>query len=222
MHIRKAFVLSAVVCGLVSLAGRSEAQDSRVEITPFVGYTLSEGIEVDPNSIIGIVVDEVHPTSGLSYGFHAGVFITENVEVGFLFNRQESNLELKGTGGQAEVTDLSVDNYHGIFTYNFGSAYDGARPFIFGGLGATQYSPGDIMGNTVDGFSKFSSTWGGGVKVGSGPVGLTVMGRWTPTLIRSDPAGYWCSPYYPWVCWQVVDTNYSNQLDLSAGVSLRF
>ena len=149
-------------------------------------------------------------------------FVTENIEVGFLYARQESNLELKGLGGKAEVADLKVNNYHGTFTYNFGDDYASVRPYILGGLGATQYSPGDVMGFPIEGNSKFSTTWGGGVKVGSGPVALNIMGRWTPTLIRSDPAGIWCSPFYPWICWQVVDTNYSNQLELSGGVSFRF
>jgi len=222
MNTRKLFVLVTVIALVGIWAEPSEAQYRRVEITPFVGYTLSEGVSVDPNSIISIIVDEINPTSGLSYGFHGGVFLTEQVEVGFLFNRQESNLELKGMGGMAEVADLKVDNYHGIFTYNFGDDYSTSRPFIFGGLGATKYSPGDVMGFAIDGQTKFSSTWGGGIKVGTGAVGLTVMGRWTPTHIRSDPAGIWCSPYYPWVCWQVADANFSNQLDLNAGVSLRF
>ena len=220
--IRKVFVLVAVVAALAGFASSSQAQDRRVEITPFVGYTLSEGITVDPNSIINIVVDEISPTSGLSYGGQIGFFVTENIEVGFLYARQESNLELKGLGGKAEVADLKVNNYHGTFTYNFGDDYASVRPYILGGLGATQYSPGDVMGFPIEGNSKFSTTWGGGVKVGSGPVALNIMGRWTPTLIRSDPAGIWCSPFYPWICWQVVDTNYSNQLELSGGVSFRF
>ena len=222
MSIRKVFVLLAVVVGLAVFASPSQAQDRRVEITPFVGYTFSEGIKVDPNSIINIVVDEVSPTSGLSYGAQIGFFITESVEVGFLYSRQESNLELKGLGGMAEVADLKVNNYHGTFTYNFGDDYNSVRPYILGGIGATQYSFGDVMGFAIEGDTKFSTTWGGGVKVGTGPVGVNIMGRWTPTLIRSDPAGFWCSPWYPWICWQAVDTNYSNQLELSAGVSLRF
>ena len=68
--IRKVFVLLVVVAGLAVFANPSQAQDRRVEITPFVGYTLSEGIKVDPNSIVNIVVDEISPTSGLSYGLN--------------------------------------------------------------------------------------------------------------------------------------------------------
>ena len=200
------------------------AQDTRVEISPFFGYTLSEGINVNPNTVIGILVNEVNPTSGISYGVMFNVNVNENMQVGFLYDQQESNLELKGTGvlPKANVADLKVRNYHAIFTYNFGDDYSSVRPYILGGLGATQYSPGDVMGFPIEGNSKFSTTWGGGVKVGSGPVALNIMGRWTPTLIRNDPGGIFCSPWYPWICWQTVDTNYSNQLELSGGVSLRF
>lgn len=48
-----------------------------------------------------------------------GVFPTENAQIGFLFDQQESQLELKGTGERKEeVADLAVRNYHGVFRSN--------------------------------------------------------------------------------------------------------
>ena len=133
------------------------------------------------------------------------------MQVGFLYDQQESNLELKGVGllGKTNAADLKVRNYHAIFTYNFGDDRDSTRPFLFGGLGATQYSPGDVMGFAIEGNTKFSSTWGGGVKFFASPelcpfhFGINVMGRWTPTYIKSDPAGShrWCSPRDPVQSW---------------------
>jgi len=38
------------------------------------------------------------------------------------------------------------------------------RPFFFGGLGAAQYSPGQIELNSSDGATRFSTTCGEGVK----------------------------------------------------------
>ena len=203
----------------------ASAQDTRVEISPFVGYTLSEGINVNPNTVIGILVDQVNPTSGLSYGFMFNINVDGNMQVGFLYNQQESNLELKGTGllPKTNVADLKVRNYHGIFTYNFGDDRDAMRPYLFGGLGATQYSPGDVMGFAIDGNTKFSSTWGGGVKFFASPhFGINIMGRWTPTYIKSDPGGIWCSPFWPGGCWQVPNPDYSNQLQFAGGVTFRF
>ena len=40
------------------------------------------------------------------------------------------------------------------------------------------------------------------------------------TYIKSNPAGYWCDPYFG--CWAVGDAQYSNQLEFAGGVTLRF
>jgi opacity protein-like surface antigen len=97
------------------------------------------------------------------------------------------------------------------------------RPYIFGGVGATQYSPGDVMGVGIDGNTKFSSTWGGGVKFfASEHFGINLMARWTPTYIKSDPGGIWCNPYWPGGCWQLSEPDYSNQLQFAGGVTFRF
>lgn len=204
------------------------AAQGRVEISGWGGYTLSEGINVDPNTVVGVLVREVNPTSGPSYGVSFNVAVDDDgaMMVGFLWNTQESNLELKGAGGgigKVEVTDMKVRNYHGIFTYNFGDSRDSMRPYIFGGLGATQFSPGDIMEFSVDGSTKFSSTWGGGVKFfASDNIGINLGARWTPTYIKSDPGGIWCSPYWPGACWVVPNPDYANQLEFTGGVTLRF
>ncbi len=173
-----------------------------------------------PTPILGQIYNEVNPKSGLVYfGFQVGVFVTENAEVGFLWNRQESKLEGKGTT-TTEFADMPIYNYHGVFTYNFGESDAQARPFLFGGLGATQYKPEDVNGVNVSSETVFSTTWGGGVKVYPSPsVGVTAMARWTPTYIKSDPAGYWCGFYG---CYLVANTQYSNQFELSGGVSFRF
>ena len=212
---------------MLAFASTSLAQ-GRVEISGWGGYTFSEGINVDPNSVAGILVREVNPTSGLSYGVSFNVAVDDDgaMMIGFLIDQQESNLELKGAGGgigKTSVADMKVRNYHAIFTYNFGDYRDPVRPYILGGLGATQYSPGDVMGFAIDGNTKFSSTWGGGVKFfANDHVGINVGARWTPTYIKSDPAGVWCSPYWPGGCWQLSDPDYSNQLEFTGGITLRF
>ena len=78
---RKLIAFSTLIVGM---ATASLAQDSRVEVSPFLGYTLSEGFTVDPNTVTGILVDKINPTSGLSYGFMFNVNVGENMQVGFL------------------------------------------------------------------------------------------------------------------------------------------
>jgi opacity protein-like surface antigen len=207
---------------MLMLTPSAWAQDYKVEFSGFFGYTLSEGFNIDPVVFDGERYDKINPTSGMSYGFTFDYLVTENMAVGFQYNQQRSTLEASGTT-KVEFTDMNVNNYHGIFTYNFGDEDNTIRPFIVGGLGATQYKPSDIQGNSIESSTRFSTTWAGGVKAyPASNVGFKAMARWTPTYIKSDPAGIWCSPYWFWGCYQLVDTDHSNQLEFSAGVTFRF
>ena len=107
-------IAGALILTLALRGTMVSAQDTRIEISPFFGYTLSEGINVNPDTVAGIIVDQVNPTNGISYGVMFNVNVNENMQVGFLYDNQESNLELKGRGvlGKTNVADLKVRNYH--------------------------------------------------------------------------------------------------------------
>ncbi len=217
--IRKVVMIAGLTLMLTPSAW---AQDYKVEFSGFFGYTLSEGFTIDPVVIGGNAYNKINPTNGASYGFTFDVLATENMAIGFQYSQQRSTLEASGTTN-VDLTDMNVNNYHGIFTYNIGDEDDMVRPFILGGLGATQYKPADIEGNAVSSSTRFSTTWAGGVKVYPAPnVGFKAAARWTPTYMKSDPAGIWCSPYWFWGCYQLVETDYSNQFELAAGVTFRF
>ena len=175
---------AAVLAALVMLpASLAFAQEPNVEISFFGGYTFSEGIKTDPGSLVGAVIDEVNPTSGPSYGVGVDVFVTDVASIGFRLGRQDSNLEVKGTTTR-ELASMTLNHYHGVFTYHFGSS-DLVQPFFFGGAGVTDVSFGDVMGFAIEGDSKLSSTWGGGVKVFPTPrVGLPVTGHWRRHGVR--------------------------------------
>jgi hypothetical protein len=66
------------------------SQDQRVEINPFFGYSISDGVTVVPIAIGGEIYDSVNVKDGAAFGINVGVYVTPNVEVGFLFGRQES------------------------------------------------------------------------------------------------------------------------------------
>ena len=115
----------------------------------------------------------------------------------------------------------TVYNYHGYFAYNFGDTDAAARPYILGGLGATQYGSLDTALGEIGGETQFSSTWAVGLKIFPSPkFGLRLETRWTPTYIKTDPEGYWCDPY--WGCYTVGEAEFSNQFELSGGIILRF
>ncbi len=199
------------------LAGSAAwAQDPRVEISGTAGWTFSDGVNVGSSDNAPIRVD---PKDAFSWGARIGFNLTPNVEVGGLFNLQKTDLEASG------IINLSVPqsiyNYHGYFAYNFGEADAQVRPYILGGLGATQYGSLKTAAGDIGGETQFSTTWAAGLKLFPSPnVGIRLEARWTPTYIKSDPEGYWCDPY--WGCYTFAEAEYSNQYELSGGIILRF
>jgi opacity protein-like surface antigen len=221
--LRKAMLVVAV---LTLAASAAQAQDHKAEIGVVAGWTFSDG--VTGNNVVagdGKVYNGIEPKDSLSFGFDLGFFVNENVEVGGLFSQQMSKMALAGTATR-EIGDWSVQNYHGILTYNFGESSAKARPYLFGGLGATHYgglgfTAANGQSKTIGGETQFSSTWGAGLKLYPGKnAGLKLGVRWTPTYIKSDAAGWWCDPY--WGCYMVGDAQFSNQFEFSGGLTLRF
>jgi opacity protein-like surface antigen len=199
------------------LAGSAAwAQDPRVEISGTAGWTFSDGVNV------GSIDDspiQVGPKDAFSWGARLGFNLSPNVELGFLFASQATDLEATGVINRS--IPQTVYNYHGYFAYNFGDTDAVARPYILGGLGATQYGSLETALGKIDSETQFSTTWAAGVKIfPSRNFGIRLEGRWTPTYIKTDPEGYWCDPY--WGCYTVGDPEYSNQFELSGGITLRF
>ena len=212
-----AFSVAMCLCAAPAAAQRVEASFN-------AGYTLSEGISVADREILGAFYDKVEVNSGASFHLTFGAYATPNVLIEFLYGRQSSKLTAEGIN-KIDVSELSVDNYHGLITYNWGDSDAMIRPFAFFGLGATHYGFGSLLlpgaVGSIAGNTQFSTTWGGGVKAYFTPnVGIKATARWTPTYIKSDPAGYWCDPFYG--CWVLGDPDYSNQFDLSGGLTFRF
>jgi len=208
-----------LVAALAAFAGSTAwAQDPRVELSGTAGWTFSDGVNVGSIDDSPITIG---PKDAFSWGARIGFMVTPNVEIGGLFNLQSTDLEVEGFGLGATVSQ-KVYNYHGYFAYNFGESDASVRPYVLGGLGATQYGGLDTAVGTTSGETQFSTTWAAGLKIfpGSGNFGIRLEGRWTPTYIKSDPEGYWCDPY--WGCYTVADSEYSNQFELSGGITLRF
>lgn len=209
---------------LASTALPMAAQDG-VEISGFGGYTFSEGVNVDRADLGGEFIDKVDTQSGYSFGGAINFWMRSNLQIGALFSTHSSGIELKGSSDR-ELTDMSINNYHGTVTWLAGSSRSVARPFFMFGLGATHYSPSDVGSQSIDSEFKFSTTYSVGVKLYQGErVGFSLAARWTPTYIKSDPGGIYCSPYWgPWwgpSCVQLADPDYSNQYEFTAGIIFR-
>ena len=125
----------AAVAAMCVLAGSAAwAQDPRVEISGTAGWTFSDGVNVGAIDDSPIRVD---PKDAFSWGARLGFNLSPNVELGFLFASQATDLEASGVINRS--VPQTVYNYHGYFAYNFGDTDAAARPYILGGLGATQY-----------------------------------------------------------------------------------
>lgn len=221
--LKKVVVILFVVLAASSAAW---AQTPKVEVTGIVGWTLADGVSGDPfRASNGQTYDRIDPQDSVNFGFSLGFFATPSAEIGFLWRRQPTKLDISGTT-TTTVGDLNIDGYHGYLAYYFGDPEAKARLYVMGGLGATHYGSvtytktGGATATTPTG-TQFSTTWGAGVKVNaSRNVGLKLGMQWTPTYIKSDAAGWWCDPW--WGCYVISDAQYSNQFEFVGGLAIRF
>ncbi|HEY7291040.1 MAG TPA: outer membrane beta-barrel protein [Vicinamibacterales bacterium] len=225
----KRCLLSAAL--LVGVSAPAFAQSSKVEASLIFGWTFSDGVSASSPVLVpdGNIYDRIDPKDSGSWGFNVGYYVTPHAEVGFMYAHQFSKLVAGGTR-DLELGDLGINSYHGYFGYNFFPADGPVVPFIYGGLGATNFSSVDVAvtpvvnpngTRTIAGETQFSTTWGGGVKFFPSPkVGVRVVASWTPTYIKSDAAGWWCDPF--WGCYLVGNAQYANQVTFGGGVTLRF
>jgi opacity protein-like surface antigen len=217
--------ITVMFVALILVAASASAQ-KKVEASFNVGYGASEGITSDQTPRLGQTYDTLTVDNGASIGLTVGFFVTPKAEVEFLWARQNSRLQAEGPSVSAlPLSELAVYNYMGNFVYNFGEHDANVRPYVFGGLGATQYSFGQnlLPGSTgnIPSDTRFSTHWGGGVKFYFTPnIGARAGVRWTPTAVKTNTTGIWCDPFYG--CWPITNTQYSNQFETSGGVTFRF
>jgi len=221
----------AIAAFVASVAVPVAAQD-RAEISIFGGYTVSEGVNVQRVDNGAEFIDRVNSPGGFALGAAVHFWLNESVQLGAQYARQSSGLDLEGSS-KRELTSMTINNYHGIFTFHGGTSRSAVRPYFLFGLGATHFMPSDFEQPliepplaSVESEVKFSGTLGGGVKFyRTEKIGFNLGARWTPTYIKSDPGGIYCSPYWPpyWgpSCWVLQDTDYANQFEFSAGIIFR-
>ena len=65
-----------------------------------------------------------------------------------MWRRQATKLDIMGTA-TTTLDDMNIDGYHGYGAYDFGDPEAKARPYILGGLGATNYGGVATRGSTA-------------------------------------------------------------------------
>ncbi len=221
--------IALILILILLTASTALAQPPKFELQGSMSYVLANGVsfpgeEVDIDGVTHIF-NKLSPEDGMSFGAGLGVYLNRNLELAFLWDRHLSELTVSGTT-KMSIGDMNIDNYHGVFIYNWGSYLDPIRPFLYGGLGSTVYnglSYTDLQGRErkPGAKGKFSSTWGAGIKYyPARRFGIQVHFKWTPTYIKSDPGGYWCDPY--WGCGTTWNADYSNQWRFGGALLARF
>ena len=172
----------------------------KAEVGVFAGWVFSDGVAAGTNYVVPGVgtFNRVDPKDSFGWGSTSVSWSVPTRRSGSCTRSspRSSRLAVQTT---KDIGDLSTHTYHGTYTYNFGER-DSKIGNLIGGLGGTSYGDTNYtrangVTGTISGQSRFSSTWGAGVKVyGAGKVGGRVGLRWTPTYIKSDAAGWWCDP----------------------------
>ena len=190
----------------------------KIRATP--GWTISDGVDGRPGGRAGSRNVQLHRSEGrVLCGARLGFVVTPNVEVGFLFTSSRPGTSSAGRPRSNSATwrlqlsrvfrlQLRRVGRQGATVRAGGARDDSVRRGL-----RDRGQPTRNLGGVT---SRFSSTWGGGLKLQtSDRVSLRLEGRWTPTFIKSDSEGWWCDPY--WGCYVVADAQYANQFELSGG-----
>jgi hypothetical protein len=225
---RTKFVLTLVL--IVAFAAGAMAQPGTVELKGSVSWALAEGVSfpgediVPPGETDPVFINRFDLSDGITFGAGIGYYLDRNWEVAFLWDHHRS--EIFATGERdIKIDDMGIDNYHGVFVFNFGSPIDKTRPMLFGGLGSTYFRSVDFVDlegrqRSSGGEGRFSSTWGGGLKIfPSERFGIQLDFKWTPTWIKSEPGGIWCDY---WGCYSTSRPDYANQWKFGGTLIARF
>ena len=164
----KRIVLNAVVVMLAAVP--AFAQEPKVEVGVTFAWVFSDGVSGDAILVPGQgTFDRLDPKDSFGWGIDLGFFVGPNTEVGFIYGNQRSTLQAGGSTTK-DIGDMSINTYHGTFTYNMGESDARIRPYVMGGLGVTSF--GDVaytrangVAGSISGASKFSTTGGAGVKL---------------------------------------------------------
>lgn len=145
---------------LVFCAPALAQSESKLEITPFVGYRFGG----DFRAVEQDVRLDLEDSAG--FGVLADYSLTDNLQLEFLWSRQSSELTAAETTVapgddplSLNLFDMSVDYLHGGLLY--GLTTETIEPYLAGGIGATIFNPDaqDISSET-----RFSASLAAGAK----------------------------------------------------------
>jgi len=152
--------------------------DVRAEITPFVGYRMSGGFDVEPADGAGTESVDVEDSS--AFGLDVGIYARPDAFYEFLYSTQTTNLDSRDPA--VAGVDVTTE-YFQLGGTAFFPAEQWAVPYLSLTVGATRYSADQGFGSDT----KFSGSLGGGLRLPfNDNFAATVGVRGYLTLIESD------------------------------------
>ena len=207
-------VLNPRFFGLLGLASwlclAPSAQAQKLEITPFVGYQFGGAFE-DRFDFDNDDFDDLDLEESENFGLILDVALNQNVQLEFLYSRQETSFEPDSVFGRNAI-DLEVDYLHVGALYQWVPGQ--FRPYVVASAGATRFSP-----EVLDRETRPSVSVGGGVKLFLGDhIGFRFEGRMYSTWIDDDDEVF-CDDRY---CFTYEDNVFLFQWDVKAGLIIAF
>jgi opacity protein-like surface antigen len=187
-----------------------------IEITPFVGRQFNSGLDISTPEFNRIDVQ-----NGINYGISGVYLLGKYTGVEFTWNHSKANTLAQFTNGgtTSRVFELHTNQYLGDFLVHFKSREHRFRPFLFFGLGVSHLAPDRSDAGSI---TRFAWAFGGGAKYNfSKHLGLRLQAKTSPTYINSGGKEFWCDPVWGG-CWSIGENNFLQELDVSAGITLRF
>jgi hypothetical protein len=152
--------------------------DVRAEITPFVGYRMSGGFDVERADGTGTESVDVEDSS--AFGLDVGIYARPDAFYEFLYSTQTTNLD------SSDPAIAGVDVTTEYFQFGGTAFFPGeqwAVPFLSLTIGATRYS----ADQGYDSDTKFSGSLGGGLRLPFNDNFAATLGvRGYLTLVESD------------------------------------
>lgn len=186
------------------------------EVTGSIGGQVNGGLDLSTAIFHNLDVQNAFARSaGISYE------PSQRSAVEFMWTYSSADTVSQSMAGAlgTKVFSLDMNQYFWNFLFHFANREQRLRPFVLAGLGATTLGPAQ---NGVKGTSRFVFALGGGAKYNfTRHFGLRLQAKWSPTYLATTQSGYWCDPAWGG-CWTVGENHYLNELDVSAGITLRF
>jgi len=215
MQFRSALLLAILFSLTSSVPAIAQWRDfSKWEITPFVGFETRGSYPVT-NSF---TVDRLRLDSSASFGAYIDHSLTENAQLEFMWSRNNTSFSAHDltTNSYSKAFNSDIDQFEIGFLYMLRNSERKLRPFIDAGVGFThEFNDGGNPNHTLLAFGL-----GGGTKYElSRHFALRGDLRWLPSRANRTP-GVTCDFFGN--CFQQLQSNYLQRVNLTGGISFRF